>query len=88
VDRSGAEQIVLEVRIEGRVVPSQPFEDHRGVLFFLVPVVDQDGSEFLVVGCLGALIVPVDRLQLLHQRSDRPVAVYRLRSECCRIFMQ
>jgi hypothetical protein len=40
------------------------------VLQFLVRVVQQDRLELGVVGVVGALIVPIDGLELFHQRRD------------------
>jgi hypothetical protein len=58
------------------------------VLFLLVAVVGEDRLQLLVVGRGDALVVSVDRLQLLHQRHDRAMAVDHLRAEDLGIFVQ
>ena len=44
-----AEQIFAQVGIERRVVPAQPFEHHRGVLFLLVAVMREDRLQFVII---------------------------------------
>jgi hypothetical protein len=51
------------------------------VLLLLVPVVLENGPQLRVLGGVDALVVPVDRLQLLDDRDDRPVAFDGLRPE-------
>ena len=57
------------------IVATYPFERHRGMLFFLVAIVLEDGAELGARGGLGALVVPVDGLQLLHERNDGAMLV-------------
>jgi hypothetical protein len=59
-------------------VPADPLERHRRVLLLVVPVVGQDRCQLGIARRLDALVVPVDRLQLLDQRLDRAVAIRRL----------
>ena len=42
---SDREQVGSQVLVEHGIVAAQPLEDHGGVLFFLVPVVGQDGRQ-------------------------------------------
>src|SRR6185369_11295395 len=46
-------------------------ERHRGVLALFVTVVREHRAQRLVGGRVDALVVPVDCLQLFHQRDDR-----------------
>src|SRR5207342_2821539 len=67
-DRPRREEVGAEMLIELRIATPQPLQRHRGVLLLLVPVVHQDRRELPVVGGLCSLAVPVDRLELLHDR--------------------
>ena len=51
------------------------------MLQLLVGVVQQDGLERLVVGVVGALLVPVDGLELFHEGHDGVVHVQGLGAE-------
>src|SRR5690606_21724446 len=77
-DRSLGEEVVLQLLGEGGIAAADPFEHHRRVLLLLVAVVDEDRAELRVFAGVGPLVVPVVRLQLLHERDDRPVHVPRL----------
>ena len=48
------------------------------MLLLLVAVVLEDRPERVVARRGGALVVPVDRLELLHQRMDRAVLIHHL----------
>ena len=58
----------------------------RNVL--LVAVVREDLLELAVAGGVDALVVPIDGLQLLHERDDRAVVVDRLGPQLFGIFVQ
>jgi hypothetical protein len=45
------------------------------MLLLLVAVMAKDGAQLLVLGCVHPLLIPVDRLQLLHQADDGAVHV-------------
>jgi len=66
------------VRVEHRVATTQPFERHHCVLFLLVAVVREDFGEISVGRRVHALVVPVHRFELFHDRSDRAVVVDRV----------
>ena len=72
-DRRLGKQISLQVTGEIAVVAADPFEHHRGVLHLLAHVVQQDLAQLFVLGVVGALAIPVDRVELLLQRCDRVV---------------
>jgi hypothetical protein len=55
-----------------------PLHDHRRVLDFFVLVVQQHTLQLRIRARVGALLIPVDRLQLLHQADDRAVHIARL----------
>ena len=76
-DRLGGEQVGPQVGVEDRIVPAQPLEGHRGVLLLLVAIVREHCCQALVAGGGDPLVVPVDRLELLLDRRDRPVPVDR-----------
>src|SRR5579859_7988437 len=61
--------------IEALVLAAYPFQHHGGVLHLLVPVVGEDAGQFLVLAGGDALVVPVHRLQLFHQRHHSAVEV-------------
>ena len=69
------EQVVLQLLRQHGVVAADPFEDHGRVLLLLVAVVREDRLQLRVLAGIGALVVPVDRLEFLHQRDDRAVHV-------------
>src|SRR5690606_13007125 len=50
------EEVILELVVELGIAPSDPLEDHRGVLLLLVPVVDEDLPELLVLARVDALV--------------------------------
>ncbi len=58
--------------IELGIVASQPFQHHGRMLLLLVAIVLEDGAQFGIVGRPDTLVVPVDGLQLLHQRVPAP----------------
>src|SRR5690242_836827 len=58
------------------------------MLFLFVAVVREHRLQFRTAGRLDALVVPVDRLQLLHDGRDRAMAVENLRSENFACLMQ
>ena len=61
------------VAAEAGAVPAEPLQVHHGVLDLLVAVVDEDGAQLGVGAGLGALLVPVDRLELLDERDEAAV---------------
>jgi hypothetical protein len=56
---------------------SYPLEHHHGVLDLFILVVDEHGAEVGVGAGLGALLIPVDRLELLFERDDRAMQILR-----------
>jgi hypothetical protein len=76
-----AEEIGAQLLLEVAAVAAQPFKDHRGVLDLLAHVVEEDRLQRRILAVVGALLVPVRRLELLHERDDRLVARDRLRGE-------
>jgi hypothetical protein len=74
--------------VELGVMAAQPFEHHGGVLLFLVAVVRQDFLEFRVGGGVDALVVPIHRLQFLHQRGHGAVPVDGFRAQLAGAFVQ
>ena len=70
------------------IVAAQPLQRHRGVFLLLVAIVLENGAQFGIAGGLGALVVPVDRLQFLHQRDDGAMLVDDRRAELVGVFMQ
>ena len=73
---------------QGGIAAAQPFQRHRRVLLLLVAIVLEDGAQLGIAGRLGALVVPVDGLQLLHQRDDGAVLVDDLGPELAGVFVQ
>ena len=73
---------------QGWIVAAEPFQRHGRVLLFLVAVVLEDGAQLGIARGLGALIVPVDRLELFHQRDDRAMLVDDFRPEFAGVFVQ
>ena len=55
------------------VMPTQPFEQHGGMLHLLAHVVEQYLAQHLVLGVVGALAIPVGGVELLLQRDDAVV---------------
>ena len=51
-------------------------------------IVLEDGAQLGILGRLGALVVPVDGLQLLHQRNDGAMLVDDIGSQLGGIFVQ
>ena len=45
------------------------------MLLLLVAVVRQELLQLLIGGGVNTLVVPVDRLELFHDRDDRAVAI-------------
>src|SRR5581483_991827 len=74
-DPAVAEQVAGEVLGQHRIAAAQPFQEHRGVLLLLVTVVGEQRRQLGVRRGRDSLVVPVDRLELLHYRHDRPVTV-------------
>ena len=74
-------RIGFHVLVQFRVVAAQPLQHHHGVLFLLVAVVLHDGAQLGIVRGLGALVVPIDSLELLHQRDDGAVMIDDLGTE-------
>ena len=70
------------------IVAAQPLQHHHRMLFLLVAIMLEDGAQFGIAGGLGALVVPVDGLEFLHQRDNGAVMVDDLRSQLFGIFMQ
>ena len=87
-DRALLEQVCAHLLLEAGRLPAQPFQHHHGVLALLVAVVGEDGLQLGIAGGVDALVVPVDRLQLLLQRGEGAVAVLGLRRENCFIFVK
>src|SRR4029450_1690639 len=88
--RDGAvgEQVLAELLVQSGVVAPQPFEGHRRVLLLIVPVVLENRPELVVVAGGGARVVPVARLQPLHDRAGRPVPVDPLGPQLLRGLVQ
>src|SRR5579872_4615480 len=87
-ERFFAEEILAQVRIEGRVAATQPLEHHRRVLLLLVAVMRKHGLEIVIGRGGDALVVPVDSLQFLHQRTDGAMLVDDLGAERLGVFVQ
>ncbi len=49
------------------ILPADPFQQHGGVLLFLIAVVAQNFSQFVVITGIGPLVVPGYRLQFLNK---------------------
>src|SRR5690349_7764867 len=45
------------------------------MLLFFVAVVRENDLKLLILTCVHSLVVPIDGLQFLHQRYDRPVQI-------------
>src|SRR5262249_1695563 len=75
--RALGEEVLAEDRVEPRVLAPNPLQDHGRVLLLLVPVVGQDAPQLDVLGSVDPLLVPVDRLQLLHEAHEGPMHVAR-----------
>src|SRR5437899_6057126 len=71
----------LQLLVQLGIVQAEPFEDHGGMLQLLVGVVQQDRLEARIVAVVGALAVPVDRVEFLLQRGDGVVDVQRLTAQ-------
>src|SRR5690606_19212347 len=74
-DRSFGEEVLTQMTIEDGIATAEPLENHRRVLLLLVAVVREDLLEVLIVRCVDPLRVPIDGLELLHQRANRAMAV-------------
>ena len=61
--------------IQLRVVPAQPLQHHGCVLLLLVAVVCEQLLQLLIGRGVNTLVVPVDRLELFHDRDDRAVTI-------------
>src|SRR5205823_1880731 len=84
----GGKEVLLEVLVEGRVMSPDPFEYHRSVFLFLIPVVGEDGAEGFVGRGFNALLIPVDSFEFLHQAHNRAVEVSCLGREIISGFVQ
>ena len=51
-------EIIFQFLIENRVLPANPFQHHRRVFFFFVPVVGENGFQILVLAGVDPLVVP------------------------------
>src|SRR5882757_2332224 len=69
------EEVSAQMPGELGIAAAQPFQHHGGVLLLLVAIVLEDGPQLGIGRGLGALVVPVDGLQLLHQGDDGAVLV-------------
>src|SRR2546430_515746 len=63
---------------ELRVVSAQPLERHHRVLDLFVAVMDEHALQRVVGARLGALLIPIDRFELLDQRDDATMEIARL----------
>ena len=70
------------------IAAAQPFQHHRRVLLLLVAIVLEDGAQIGIACRLGALVVPVDGLELFHQGNDGAVLVDNFRPELVGVFVQ
>ncbi len=61
------EQEVLQFLVKRWIFATYPFEHHRRVLFFLVPVVREDCCELRILRGIDALVVPVNGFEFFHQ---------------------
>ena len=77
-DRAFGEQESLEVLRQLGIAAAKPFQRHRRVLLLLVAIVLEDGAQIGIACGLGALVVPVDGLQLFHQGHDGAMGIDRL----------
>ena len=68
-------QVVAQLLVHSRVFTADPLEHHRRVFFFLVAVVRKNSGKLFVLAGIDALVVPVDRFKLFHQRRNRAVHV-------------
>ena len=59
-------QEVIQFLIKRRILAAYPFEDHRRMLFFLVPVMREDCRKLGILRGVDALVVPVNGLELFH----------------------
>ncbi len=60
------EQEVLQFLVEGWVLAAYPLEHHRGMFFFLIPVVSQNCRKVGIFAGIDPLVVLVDRFQFFH----------------------
>src|SRR4051794_39034051 len=58
------------------------------MLLLLVPIVPEDLRELRIVGAVDSLVVPVDGLELLHDRHDGAVPVDRGRLKPAFVLVQ
>src|SRR5690348_15996771 len=58
------------------------------MLFFLVAVVREDGSELLILAGIDTLVVPVHGFELFHDRDHGTVALDGIRLQHIGVFMQ
>src|SRR5579859_6372284 len=76
--RSVFEQVFTQFVVEALVLAAYPLQHHGRVFDLLVPVMGEDGFQFLVLASGDPLVVPVHRLQFLHQRHHRAVEIAHL----------
>jgi hypothetical protein len=74
-------QVFPQLFIDRGILPPDPFQNHRGMFFFLVPIVRKDLLKGGIVGGVYPLLVPVDRFKFLDQTSNGTVHVPRIRGE-------
>ena len=87
-DGTFAEQILTQFFVQPRHFAAQPLQYHSSVLDFFIPIVFQNLLEHRVLAGVGALLVPVNRFKLLHQRGNGPVDVHGFRGQGLEGFMQ
>ena len=76
-DRAIREKTLLEFFVEGWILPTNPFENHRRVLLFFIPVMSKDFSKFGILTSIDPLVLPVHCFQFLHQRGNGTVHIPR-----------
>src|SRR6185369_2737365 len=70
------------------IVLDEPRQHEGGVLLLVVAIVDQDLAQLVVGGRVDALVVPVDRFELLLERRDRAVSLDRVGSDRAGVFVK
>ena len=65
-DRAFGEKICPQKPFEIGVAPTDPFEQHGGMLHFFAHIMKEQLFQRLVLGIVGALAIPVDRIELFH----------------------
>ena len=72
------EEIILQFLVEHRVLAADPFQHHGRVFLLLIAIVRQDVAQIRVLAGIHPLVVPIHRLQFLHQGDDGAVHVLGL----------